>query len=158
MPICRGVFAHNSSGRGTGYFFFWTAPNWRRESYRLYYTFPFFHREHYMAYKILYFSHQGNRFFFLGVIISDSGVQPDPSKDIAIRRMATPQNKKRTAEIYGHVKLHIRNLLPKVLNWPQQQDNGINMLKDLLCRAPLLRPSQISTDASEDGICAVLLQ
>ena len=53
---------------------------------------------------------------------------------------------------------------PNILVWTEAQDQAIRMLKQCICKPPVLRlpdviiPSVLQTDASCDGIGAVLLQ
>ncbi|XP_053305893.1 uncharacterized protein K02A2.6-like [Spea bombifrons] len=116
---------------------------------------------------------------YLGEIISSSGVKPDPTKVKAIENMPSPVNKKDLQRFLGMVTYlgkfianlsdktkHMRGLLVKGVewHWGKEHEAEFVLLKELLMTAPTLQffdaslKTKISTDASKDGLGAVLLQ
>ncbi|XP_053326251.1 uncharacterized protein K02A2.6-like [Spea bombifrons] len=116
---------------------------------------------------------------FVGDIISDQGVRPDPMKISAIKYMKKPQNVKDVQRFLGMVNYmgkFIPNLSEKIAplrwllekknawNWNHEQETAWQHLKEVLTHEPVLKfydPAKaikISSDASQNGIGAVLLQ
>lgn len=116
---------------------------------------------------------------FVGDIVSSEGVRPDPRKVSAIKNMPRPQNKKDVQRFNGMVTYmgkFIPNLSEKMAplrqlteknvewEWNHEHENAWAELKTLLTQAPVLkfydpaRPIKISSDASQSGLGAVLLQ
>lgn len=116
---------------------------------------------------------------FLGDKLSGCGVEPDKSKIQAILDMPSPVDKKGVLRIMGMVNFigkFIPNLSAKTatlrellnhkneFNWTSKHEQEWKVLKSILTRAPVLtyfdssKSIKISTDASKDGLGAVLLQ
>lgn len=116
---------------------------------------------------------------FLGDKLSGRGIEPDRSKIQAILDMPHPVDKKGVLRIMGMVNFiskFIPNLstktasLRELLNhrnefkWTSKHEQEWKMLKSTLTKEPVLtyfdssKRIKISTDASKDGLGAVLLQ
>ena len=116
---------------------------------------------------------------FLGHIISNRGLKPDPSKIEAILKMDPPANKTGVDQLRGMVN-YMSRFLPKLADvikpindlthkdtawlWTSNHDQPFSEIKKLLTEAPVLSyfdPGKmlvIHTDASSKGLGAVLLQ
>uniref|UniRef100_A0A8C4RHI8 Gypsy retrotransposon integrase-like protein 1 n=1 Tax=Erpetoichthys calabaricus TaxID=27687 RepID=A0A8C4RHI8_ERPCA len=116
---------------------------------------------------------------FLGDILSSEGVKPDKSKVSAIENMPRPQCKKDIQRFIGMVNYQakfipnlsnilapLRQLTEKNVEWTwnYEQETAWNEVKKLLIKEPVLKfydphkPIKISSDASQSGLGAVLLQ
>ena len=125
---------------------------------------------------------------FLGHIVSAQGIHPDPGKVKAIREMPLPQSRKELKSamgLFSYYRRYCKNFaavakplarhLSASVGWPATDDSGkaawskeartaFRRLKDMLCSEPVLqhpmwsRPFTIDTDASKDGLGAVLSQ
>ena len=116
---------------------------------------------------------------YLGHIISDHGIKPDPKKVEAVKKFPTRTNIKSIREFLGlsgyyrgFIKNHAK--VPKPLNillekdvkfhWGKEQQKTVKEIKELLCTAPVLeyprfdKPFIITTDASNFALGAVLSQ
>ncbi len=116
---------------------------------------------------------------YLGEIISDEGVRPDPEKVEAITHMPTPQNKTDLQRFFGMLN-YVRKFIPNLAtesvslrslledktawSWNREHQLEWERLKQLLITAPVLKhydvskPTKITTDASKSGLGAVLQQ
>lgn len=116
---------------------------------------------------------------FIGDVVSEKGVSPDPRKTSAIVNMERPQNKEEVRRFLGMVtylakfiaqlsaiSAPLRMLLEQKNEWMwlQQQEECFQMLKKILFSEPVLRfydpkrETKISTDVSQYGLGTVLLQ
>jgi len=116
---------------------------------------------------------------FLGHIISKEGVKPDPEKVTAIKNIRLPQNKHDVQKILGMINYvgkfipnlsettaPLRKLIEKDTEFKLTDDHHkcLDVIKDHLCKAPVLqifdrdKPIKVSSDSSEYGLGAVLLQ
>jgi len=116
---------------------------------------------------------------FLGDKLSAKGVEPHPAKVQALLDMPPPSDKKGILRALGMVNFlgkflpnlsarttHMRKLLQndQEFVWSSVHDQEWKRLKGILTTEPVLvffdhtRPTKISTDASQDGLGAVLLQ
>lgn len=116
---------------------------------------------------------------YLGHVISENGVRPDPSKISAVQNIPFPKKVKHLKSFLGLVSYY-RKFIPncaticqplnKLLKkdekfiWGQEQNAVFEKLKNLIINAPILKhpdftkPFILQTDASYEGIGAVLSQ
>ncbi|XP_046399957.1 uncharacterized protein LOC124166472 [Ischnura elegans] len=116
---------------------------------------------------------------YLGHIITDKGVQPDPRKIIAIKEYPLPHNIKTLRGFLGLVGYY-RRFIPDfariarpltemtrkgvAMAWSEEARGGFERLREALCRDPVLifpdfrEPFLLFTDASGAAIGAVLAQ
>ena len=116
---------------------------------------------------------------YLGHIISKNGVKPDPRKLEAVKlfpRPKTPKNIKQFLGLAGYYRRFIPNFskLAKPLTnllkndtrfeWTSAQEESFEILKQLLCKEPVLqysdfsRPFILTTDASGIAVGGILSQ
>jgi hypothetical protein len=116
---------------------------------------------------------------YLGHVISENGVATDPAKIAAVVSWPTPSNIKELRSFLGFAGFYRRfvqhfaiiakpltALLKKhsLFQWTSIHDTAFMTLKNALCAAPILklpdftRQFCIETDASNNGVGAVLLQ
>ena len=116
---------------------------------------------------------------FLGHLITDKGVEADPSKVEAIKDMSNPTTKKELQRFLGMITYlgkfipnladhtqPLRKLLAKDILWSfdQPQKEAVIKLKEMITTSPVLRfydstlPTRVSSDASITGLGAVLEQ
>ena len=116
---------------------------------------------------------------FLGDKLTDQGVKPDPKKISAITNMERPKDKQEVQRFLGMVTYlakwipgfsekttPLRSLLHKnnEWQWGPEQETAWEHLKNLITTEPVLqyfdrrKPIRISSDASRNGLSAVLLQ
>ena len=90
---------------------------------------------------------------FIGNLLMDKGLAPDPGK-VAIANMPTPTNIKSLQELLGMIQ-YLSKFLPQLSTiteplrqlvhkdtewkWLQIHDDAVVMLKELICKAPVLR-------------------
>ena len=115
----------------------------------------------------------------MGHKLTDKGVEPDPSKVVAITEMPTPTDKAAVQRFLGmcqYLSKFCPNLFETVFPlraltkedstflWSNNHDNAFNAAKNLIASASALRyydtalPVTLQVDASEDAIGVVLLQ
>ena len=116
---------------------------------------------------------------YIGHLLSEQGVKPDPSKVDAIVNMPCPTNKQDLQRFLGMLaylskfipnmaeeSAPLRRLLEKNVqwHWSEEHTKSLDSLKTLLTKAPVLKyyainePLVLSVDASSEGLGAVLLQ
>lgn len=116
---------------------------------------------------------------YLGHVITDKGVSPNPEKVKAISQFPTPKTPKdiksflgltgyyrRFIENFSHITKPLTSLLKKdvTFNWSHEQEHSFNTLKQKLMSAPLLqypdfsKPFIVTTDASNYAVGAILSQ
>lgn len=116
---------------------------------------------------------------FMGTIISDQGMKPDPDKIAAITQMPPPQNKAALLRFIGMVNYlspfcenlstviqPLRVLTQEAVPflWSETQDRAFNKAKELISSAPVLayhdlhKPVVLQTDASDYALGGALLQ
>ena len=116
---------------------------------------------------------------FIGHLLTDKGLAPDPNKVTAFMNMPTPTNVKSLQQLLGMVQ-HLSKFLPQLSTiteplrqlghrdtewkWSTIHDSAVHKVKDLICKAPVLRyfdPAielTLQFDASESGLGYALLQ
>lgn len=116
---------------------------------------------------------------YLGHVLSEKGLEPDPKKIEAVRMFPIPKTQKNVRQflgLAGYYRRFIKDfakiakpltaLLQKdnAFYWNDETQQAFNALKDLLCEAPLLqfpdfsKPYNITTDASGYAVGGVLSQ
>ena len=116
---------------------------------------------------------------YVGHLLTQDGVKPDPEKVRAVQSMNKPENKQELLTFLGFVQYlgkfmprmsdvsaPLRKLTEKSVawNWSKEHDVSFNALKAMASDAPVLRyfdpklPLTLSVDASSKGIGAVILQ
>jgi len=115
---------------------------------------------------------------YLGHIITEDGIRPDPSKLHAVKNFPTPKKVKGVQSflgLAGYYRKFIENFskIAKPLrltkkgekfNWTAEQQNSFQLLKEKLTTAPVLsypnfqREFLVTTDASDYAVGAVLSQ
>ncbi|KAK9701035.1 RNase H-like domain found in reverse transcriptase [Popillia japonica] len=116
---------------------------------------------------------------YLGHVVSASGIQTDPEKVAAISQISPPKSVKDVRSFLGAASWY-RKFVPNFARitaplvqlvkknqrwfWGPEQDAAFQAVKDALRQSPVLicpdfsRPFQLHTDASEQGLGAVLIQ
>jgi len=116
---------------------------------------------------------------YLGHIITEDGIRPDPNKLYAVEKFPVPRKIKNVQSflgLAGYYRKFIENFSKiakpltkfikksKKFNWTAEQQNSFQSLKEKLTTAPVLsypdfqREFMITTDASDYAIGAVLSQ
>nr|XP_034195346.1 uncharacterized protein LOC117611508 [Osmia lignaria] len=116
---------------------------------------------------------------YLGHIITEDGVRPDPAKVEAVQRFPIPKTVKNIRQflgLCGYYRRFIKDFskIAKPLSdltkkeqkfeWSSQQQQAFEFLRNVLCEEPILqypdfeRPFNITTDASGTAVGAVLSQ
>ena len=116
---------------------------------------------------------------FMGTIITDQGMKPDPDKAAAITQMPAPQNKPALLRFIGMVnylspfcanlsseiqpqRMLTQEAVPFI--WSKAQEQAFNKAKQLIASAPVLayynlnKPVVLQTDASDYAVGGALLQ
>ena len=120
-----------------------------------------------------------NEVKYMGHIVSDKGLRPDPKKIEAINQMPVPEDKHGLQRLLGMVKYlsqyipnesditaPLRELLKQdhVWAWQPEHDRALQQIKDILTAHPVLhyfcigKPVKIQADASQTGLGACLIQ
>lgn len=116
---------------------------------------------------------------YLGHIIGEDGVRPDPKKVEAVQKFPRPQTAKNIKQFLGlagyyrrfipgfsRIAKPLTELLKKevTFHWDSEQNDAFGTLRDALCSEPLLqypdftKPFVVTTDASQTAIGAILSQ
>ena len=118
---------------------------------------------------------------YLGHVVGNGQVKPDPEKVLAVSQFPNPLTKKEVRgflgltgyyrkfiENYAKIALPLTDLtkkcLPDKVNWTEECDTAFKTLKRALCQAPILNNPDfnaafiLQTDASDRGVGAVLSQ
>nr|XP_034195197.1 uncharacterized protein LOC117611373 [Osmia lignaria] len=116
---------------------------------------------------------------YLGHIITEDGVKPDPAKVEAVQRFPIPKTVKNIRQFLGlcgyyrrfikdfsKIAKPLSDLMKKEqkFEWSSQQQQAFEFLRNVLCEEPILqypdfeRPFNITTDASGTAVGAVLSQ
>ena len=136
-------------------------------------------REHNLRVKLSKCKIAARQVAFLGHVISQSGIQPDPAKIAAVRDIPRPQSIRDIRSFLG-LAGYYRKFIPGFATvaaplvqltektssfcWSDECENSFSRLKLLLCSAPILcyprfdREFILQTDASDFGVGAVLSQ
>ena len=117
--------------------------------------------------------------FYMGVVLTDKGVKPDPKKQECIQSMPAPTNKDEVRRLLGVVTYlsrfsedlstksePIRALLKNntAFIWEENEQKAFDEIKTLILNAPLLRyfnvaeQVEVQVDASSSGLGACLMQ
>jgi hypothetical protein len=120
-----------------------------------------------------------NELQFLGHVVGEDGVKPDPEKVEKIRDYPVPRNirelrgvlglfsyYRRFIENFSKIAAPLNELLKKEVeyNWTNKQQQAFELLKEKLITAPIVqypdfeKPFYLYTDASTIGIGSVLAQ
>ena len=120
-----------------------------------------------------------NELFYMGVVLTDKGVKPDPKKQECIHSMPAPTNKEEVSRLLGVVTYlsrfskdlstksePIRALLKNdtAFIWEENEQKAFDEIKTLILNAPLLRyfnmaeQVEVQVDASSSGLGACLMQ
>ncbi|CAK8685059.1 unnamed protein product [Clavelina lepadiformis] len=116
---------------------------------------------------------------FMGHLISNNGIAPDPAKIEAIQRMPSPEDVSGVKRFCGMVQ-YLARFLPNLANdleplrkltrknekwkWSEECENAMNKVKEKLCETPILtffdqrKDLILQVDSSKSGLGAVLLQ
>ena len=118
---------------------------------------------------------------FLGHIIGENQIRPDPAKSEKIRNIKVPTTKKEVRSILGllnYYRRFVKNFSslaqplidltkktsPNKIEWTQECQIGLDRLKEALISEPILqvpdmsKPFVVQSDASNKALGAVLLQ
>ena len=118
---------------------------------------------------------------YLGHVVGNGQVKPDPAKICAVEKFPTPQTKKAVRTFLGFTGYYrkffgnystiatplsdlTRKSLPDRVAWSAECEHAFNSLKKALCKSPILcnpnfdKPFILQTDASDYGVGAVLSQ
>ena len=116
---------------------------------------------------------------YMGVMLTNKGVKPDPRKQDSIQAMPAPTNKEEVRRLLGVVtylsrfsedlstkSAPLRTLLKNgvAFTWEANEQQAFEDIKALISSAPLLKyfspalPVEIQTDASSSGLGACLMQ
>ncbi|UYV74330.1 K02A2.6-like [Cordylochernes scorpioides] len=120
-----------------------------------------------------------NHVNYMGHILSDEGLRPDPGKVEAIKAMYRPQNVREIQQYLGCIN-YLTKFLPRLSevvqplrvltqkcmswSWSEPQEQAFILSKELVTQAPVLKyfdpslPVTIQSDDSDKGLGAVLLQ
>ena len=116
---------------------------------------------------------------YIGHILNDKGIQPDPEKVRAIQDMPPPVDKKGVERLLGTIN-YLAKFIPNMSTvthpmrtllksdvtfaWEEPQRKSFSEIKQILSAAPVLtyfdvtKPVTITCDASQTGLGALLLQ
>ena len=116
---------------------------------------------------------------YMGHLLTNKGMLPDPTKIQAVQEMKRPENKKAVQRLLGVVN-YLSRYLPKlsdaaeplrrltekesIFHWQSQQEDSFCTVKKLVTSSPILKfydvneEVTVQADASEKGLGATLLQ
>ena len=136
-------------------------------------------REHNLRVKLSKCTFGARQVRYLGHLISEDGVKPDPTKIEAVQNLSTPNSIKSVRHFVGLASYYRRfikgfstiaapltDLTKKNarFEWSEACDHAFETLKALLCSAPVLSYPNLAqafilqTDASDFGLGAILSQ
>lgn len=136
-------------------------------------------RQHNLRVKLSKCTFAAKQVRYLGHMISEEGVQPDPVKIEAVKNLSTPNSIKTVRSFLGLASYYRRfiqgfstlaapltDLTKKNarFHWSDDCETAFRTLKELLCSAPVLsypkfdREFILQTDASDVGLGAILSQ
>lgn len=116
---------------------------------------------------------------YVGHVLTDKGLQPDPEKVRAVQNMTRPTNKQEVQTFMGfitylgkflpnlsEVSAPLRSLTEKDVSfhWDSEQEASFQKLKNLVTDSPVLRyydpkkPLTLTVDASSKGLGAAIVQ
>ena len=118
---------------------------------------------------------------FLGHVVGNGNLRPEPEKIRAVEQFPKPTTKKQIRGFlgltgyyrkfigdYARIALPLTDLtkksLPDKVKWSEECERAFNTLKEVLCKSPILRNPDftktffLQTDASDRGLGAVLSQ
>ncbi|CAM5084208.1 unnamed protein product, partial [Natator depressus] len=105
-----------------------------------------------------------NRVTYLGHQVGQGTISPLQAKVDAIQKWPVPKSKKRVQSFLGLAGYYRRFKQPNAVQWTEKCQKAFNKLKATLTSDPVLRapdfdkPFLVTTDASERGVGAVLMQ
>lgn len=116
---------------------------------------------------------------YMGNVLTDKGLKPDPSKVEAMQKMPPPVDKQGVQRLLGSVN-YLSRFMPSltkiseplrvltednsVFQWQSQQEKAFELIKELICTAPVLKYYDVSDevtiqcDSSSSGLGCTLLQ
>lgn len=120
-----------------------------------------------------------SKLVFMGHVISNEGISPDPAKVQAIKDMPNPTDATGARRFLGMIQF-LAKFIPNissivkpiqaltgkdvVWHWATEHDEAVRRVKALICTAPVLvhfdhnKELMVQSDAAKDGLGSVLMQ